>query len=227
MKKMHWMLVVFFIMNMMIGCGSDKESTAQNPNDGPEVKNTIATLNEPYHTETPPDEFQYEIVDGEIIITGYRGVARDIVIPHEIDGRPVTAIGEDAFFEYDLISIVIPEGVREIGATAFRFCVCLENVVLPESLERIETAAFHSCESLEEILLPSSLQYIGDQSFDGCNLLEELVIPYNTQMREYGGYLLPPVDGDPTRLVLSEGSVALEQTESYHWDLEYHNCIVR
>lgn len=46
---------------------------------------------------TDPSDFQYEINNGEVTLTGYSGTNKDVVIPSEIDGLPVTVIGNSAF----------------------------------------------------------------------------------------------------------------------------------
>lgn len=90
---------------------------------------------------SPVDDFLYEFENGEAIITGYIGTDLDIVIPSEIEGRPVTRIGynsdeeKGAFRGYDMKSIIIPEGVEFINDHAFDDCLMLENISLPNTLK--------------------------------------------------------------------------------------------
>jgi hypothetical protein len=43
-------------------------------------------------------DFEFEIIDGKsILITGYTGESELSVIPKEIQGLPVTGIGDEAF----------------------------------------------------------------------------------------------------------------------------------
>ena len=59
--------------------------------------------------ETPIDSFTYEINGESVTITGYTGSEGNVTIPSEIDGKPVTAIGERAFsHNYTLTSVAIP-----------------------------------------------------------------------------------------------------------------------
>lgn len=69
--------------------------------------------------ETPASDFTYEIVDGGVRITAYTGSRAWVRIPAAIDGAPVVAIGEKAFFRAGITELSIPESVTEIGRSAF------------------------------------------------------------------------------------------------------------
>ncbi|MBO5913282.1 MAG: leucine-rich repeat domain-containing protein [Clostridia bacterium] len=73
-----------------------------------------------------------------------------IEIPADIDGTPVTEIGDYAFQHCkDITSVTIPEGVTNIGYSAFYGCLALESVNIPSSVENIEYAAFYNCKALK------------------------------------------------------------------------------
>ena len=123
-------------------------------------------------------DFTYTETDGEITITGYTGTAPELEIPAEIDGRPVTAIKERAFFGLDNItSVVIPAGVRTIGEKAFYNCKNLASVEFAENseLETIEMSAFQSC-AFRSFVIPEGTKTIGETVFAGTKP-EELTIP--------------------------------------------------
>lgn len=72
-------------------------------------------------------------------------------IPATIDGRKVTVIddfrtdynGADPYgYEGHILSITVPEGVREIGHNAFHNNNCIERIVIPSSVEVISVGAF-------------------------------------------------------------------------------------
>lgn len=44
-----------------------------------------------------PSEFTYTVNNSMATITGYTGSSKDIIIPEEIEGYPVTGIGNEAF----------------------------------------------------------------------------------------------------------------------------------
>lgn len=109
--------------------------------------------------ETPVEDLEYERVGSQIVITGYTGTDFDIVIPKEIDNRPVAAIGEGAFEEYDLKTLTLPEGLLSIEEDAFKGCRSLKKVELPDSLQYLGFDAFDGCDSLTEIELPGNVNF--------------------------------------------------------------------
>lgn len=116
--------------------------------------------------ETPAEDFLYERNNGEITITGYTGAEREIVIPKEIDGRPVTAIGESAFKNYDLTSVTFPNTLTSIGEYAFYDCDTLTEVNLPDSLTSLESFSFGDCDNLAELSLPKNTALPSDDFWE-------------------------------------------------------------
>lgn len=70
-------------------------------------------------------------------------------------------------------SVVIPEGVTEIGS----FGEKVKSISLPDSLEYIDDLTFYKCSDLSEINLPSNLVSIGYDAFAFCTSLKEITIP--------------------------------------------------
>jgi hypothetical protein len=71
------------------------------------------------HSYKIEGDFQYEVKNNRIIITGYKGKKRDIVIPEKINDLPVVEIGGEAFYENCLSKVIIPNSVETIGELAF------------------------------------------------------------------------------------------------------------
>ena len=92
------------------------------------------------------NDFEYEIDDSEVTITGYTGNGGDVTVLDTIDGLPVTTIGSCAFNE----------------------CTGLTSITLPDSITTIEWSAFEGCTSLTSITLPNSVTTIGFSAFEGC-----------------------------------------------------------
>lgn len=85
----------------------------------------------------------YNISDNEVHIYSLQSLSGDIVLPAKIEGYPVTSIDFEACYENSSItSIVIPEGVKSIGGSAFEKCKKLSKISLPNSIESIGYAAF-------------------------------------------------------------------------------------
>ena len=78
-----------------------------------------------------------------IRITSYNGFdAQRIIVPDEIDGMPVTSIGEKAFMNTTLSEIVLPTTIKVIMKYAFLDCPKLTKIDLPSGLLCISDYAF-------------------------------------------------------------------------------------
>ena len=145
------------------------------------LKNTIDNGNNPLLNATimyTPQEsdFTYTENDTGVTITGYTGSTGNIIIPSELGGKPVTAIGEKAFFQNKTItSVKIPEGVTSIGNSAFAQ-TNLTEVEIPKSVKNIERYAFNCCYNLEEVTIPGGVQRTGNYAFAYCSRLKQVII---------------------------------------------------
>jgi len=117
-----------------------------------------------------------------VVIAGMEGEAQTLVIPAEIDGRPVTAIGDSAFRgRAGLVRVELPEGLRRVGRSAFQGCAALREARLPATLEALGESAFQGCAMLSAIDLPAGLDVIPDRAFYGCSALEAVTVPEGTE----------------------------------------------
>lgn len=145
--------------------------------------------------------FKYAVDGDHIVIKKYMGTDAAMVIPAEIDGRPVTHIAANAFSgRQDLTRAVLPEGivsigegafndcyllaeadipatVREIGSRAFRYCEALTRAAIPEGITALADSAFIGCKSLQRVQLPAGLTAIGEYAFEGCRKLKQINFP--------------------------------------------------
>ena len=122
------------------------------------------------------EDFEYSVEGETVTITEYKGHGGDVVIPSEIDGKKVTAIGEFAFEGSDLTSVTIPDTVTSIGWEAFRYCGILKNVTIPDSVTDFGWEAFKGCSSLKSVTLPDSVKTISTEMFMDCDILESVTI---------------------------------------------------
>jgi hypothetical protein len=117
--------------------------------------------------------------DGKSYAVTGKGIATgDIVIPATYRSRPVTAIGEKAFFnKSDITSVTLNDNIKRIEAQAFANCSYITNITMPAELEEIGQGAFQSCRLLETaIVLPNTLTSLGDNAFAYCRALPSVTI---------------------------------------------------
>ena len=77
--------------------------------------------NNEQQTANAENGFAYTVTGDEATITGYTGSAKNIVIPSELGGKPVTAIADKAFEGYkNIVNIYIPKTIKAIGEDAFQ-----------------------------------------------------------------------------------------------------------
>lgn len=74
----------------------------------------------------PSRDFTFDATTGTI--KKYNGNDAVVNIPSEINGTPVTTIGNAAFRDSSVTSVTIPDSVTEIGANAFAGCTNLTSV---------------------------------------------------------------------------------------------------
>ena len=91
-------------------------------------------------------------------------------------GNGLTAIGMHAFKNcVKLISVTIPDGVKNIEEGAFSGCDALTSVILGDNVAHIGNYAFELCANLVNITIPDSLTTVGKDAFYGCHNLTEKV----------------------------------------------------
>ncbi len=107
-------------------------------------------------------------------IVDYIGSEVNLMIPSLINYIAVSKIGEAAFINCGLESVILPSSVTIIGEDAFR-SNNLTSIVMPEGLVSIELAAF-SGNLLTNITFNDSIEYIGAYAFSD-NQLTSVDIP--------------------------------------------------
>ena len=116
------------------------------------------------------------------ILEKYTGTEKEVSIPEGI-----TEIGVSAFYENMKVErITLPESVMVIGRSAFELCRKLESINLPKGLIQIGDQSFRLCRKLKSIEIPGSCHTTGHSAFFGCSSLETVVLGEGVQ--RIGGY---------------------------------------
>lgn len=107
------------------------------------------------------------------IVSDYRGIDRDVVVPEMFQNRRVVGIGNIAFAESFIETIHIPASVTSIGRYAFRDARSLTTVAFEEGgqLERIGHHAFYGAGSLTSVHISESVTDIGLNAFASAGSL--------------------------------------------------------
>ena len=121
----------------------------------------------------------YEIT-GELIISG-KGKINDF-------SETMSEYSPWHKYNNSIISVVIEDGVTEIGNAAFYDCKNLVSVTIPDSVTTIGDKAFKFCKSLVSITLPSNIKELGINAFACCKNLNSVTYlginePYNEKNR--------------------------------------------
>lgn len=106
----------------------------------------------------------------EIYNGAFRGCKKlkNVTLPNSL-----TLLDSEAFLGTAIESIVIPNGVKELGAV-FSECEKLVSITLPAGFEGFVGNTFAGCTSLKSLTLPKSLERIGMYTFYGCSALTDL-----------------------------------------------------
>lgn len=126
--------------------------------------------------------------DGKLTITSYTGTSQNVVIPAEIDGKPVTAIAQKAFSQFDIHAVTTAANLETIESQAFAKAYFVTDINLSETVMNIGENAFNNATVTDEtdgfvtladtillsytgtssdIVVPEGIKHIGAKAFSG------------------------------------------------------------
>lgn len=222
MKKLLAIFLVISILFTFASCGGNETESNINNNDVVEnddnnqqdVENDYVADNKQDIPEELTADFvksypvtdasQFEVsetLDG-IAISNYIGSDEIVVIPEEINGKPVIEIQTRAFMMCDSLKAVkLSNSIKEIGDEAFLSCGNLEIFICGTSLESIGDICFGACFSLKELDLNEGLKTIKTAAIPKSSI-DELYIPNSViEIDE-------TIGNDGLKIICEAGSVA-------------------
>lgn len=155
MKKIVSILMTMLLSTSLTACAAEAPSGTVMSQDG---------LFEYEPFERAPDNGR---------ITAYYG-DKVVDIPAEIDGVQVYEVGEKAFFDLDILSVYINEGVVVIGTSAFEGCN-VADVTIPNSVDYINDSAFANCSELVTVTLNSADIEFGKDVFANTTYMQFMI----------------------------------------------------
>ena len=169
--------------------------------------------------ETIDFEYEFYSSSSKARIIKYIGSDTEVIIPDEIEGRPVAQIGVSAFEgNTEITSVTMGNSVELIEKNAFRECSSLKSITLSRGLLSVGRECFYHCTSLETLIIPDSVKAIGASSaagaFEGCSSLKSVTIGD-------GVTIVPPISfRDCTALEQITFGQSVEQIHIY----AFENC---
>lgn len=136
----------------------------------------VAVTNEGYFKSWSSSKLEYVYYYG-----GYRYYSsKSIVIPESVTYNertyPVTMIGNNAFRDSHVYSVILPSGINKLGSTSFKDSN-IKEITIPSGITEIPGSSFSGCSDLLTVSFQEGLKVIDSYAFSGCTSLTTLNIP--------------------------------------------------
>lgn len=191
-------------LSAMLTCGGDyRLRVSVTDGAGYTLRTTSELLPVSERAAAPAAAFVYTEEGGEIRITDYIGTDPVVIVPDEIEGKPVRSAAfqpdrlvthvllpetmvefnsNTAFYALEkLQAVYIPAGVTEIPDSTFCDCGELAYVFGGENVTRIGSAAFADCVKLQLLQMGEKVTFVGQQAFEYCEKLPAIRLSRATE----------------------------------------------
>ena len=128
---------------------------------------------------------------------GAKDKRKNLVIPSEYEGVPVTVLGEDPngesemvawiSYDYTIETIEISDSITVLGSRAIMGLANLKSVQMPDSVTTVCQDAIGKCEKLTEIVFGNGVKTIDFCSLD-CESVTKIVIPEGVEVIEHRAF---------------------------------------
>ncbi|MBQ4561356.1 MAG: leucine-rich repeat domain-containing protein [Clostridia bacterium] len=163
----------------------------------------VPTPNENLKSEVlSADNCEFEEIEGGVKVTLYNGEAQSIVVPAEIDGKPVVTIADGAIPQSTLHAFTTVSGLEVIEAEACSNAFGLLNITLSDTILDLGKDAFENVlftetdgdfvtfadeillsytGSAAEVAVPEGIRFVGAESFLENEALTKITLPEGVQ----------------------------------------------
>ena len=172
----------------------------------------------------------------EVTIKSARSAVTEAVIPAELDGCPVTEIGEYAFKDCTRLKrVVLPDTIRRIGEFAFKDCSRLTELSIPDTVSEIGWGIVQGTSWLEnqtsdfvsagqgillaytgtekDVTVPDTVRAVGGYAFDGCTTVETVQLP--SSLRSIDAFAFSNC-GNLRQVQIADGLESIGEY-AFHW----------
>jgi hypothetical protein len=129
--KVLFLLLLTVVLSATVFAGCDFLGNVIEGKDSTETNDDGFTATVGLSYELINDGTEYEVTKGKSKANG------TVYIPEQHNGKPVTSIGDEAFYECSKLKVItIPDSVNNIGNSAFFRCSGLTEITIPNNVTR-------------------------------------------------------------------------------------------